>query len=111
MEFGADTKCVLGLPRAKQLGLEHCKKNLRNCDHHPKSPSRYTWDTALTASRAGENTVAASGRDPRPLLQEPLGHRVEFLQVTLVQGVHCEVVTQGGTVVVGQDKFKKLMGV
>ena len=38
MEFGVNTKFVLGLPRAKQLGLEHCKKNLRDCDHHRRPP-------------------------------------------------------------------------
>ena len=29
MEFGVNTKFVLGLPRAKQLGLEHCQKKIR----------------------------------------------------------------------------------
>ena len=33
LEFGVNTKLVLGFPRAKQVGLEHCKKNLRGCDH------------------------------------------------------------------------------
>ena len=27
-----NTKFVLGLPRAKQVGLEHAKKNLRRCE-------------------------------------------------------------------------------
>ena len=38
MEFGVDTKFVLGLPRANQLSSETCKKNLRDCDHHHQPP-------------------------------------------------------------------------
>ena len=29
-----NSKFVLGLPRAKQLGLKHYKKHLRGCDQH-----------------------------------------------------------------------------
>ena len=42
----SEYKVCLGLLRAKQLGLKHCKKNLSDCDHHrrPHPPVRYEHD-------------------------------------------------------------------
>ena len=58
MEFGVNTKLVLGLPRAKQLGLKHCKKNLRDCEifwgvfgckgHTPSSDLRYGEEDSIS---------------------------------------------------------------
>ena len=55
-----NTKFVLGLPRAKQLGLEHCKKNLRDCEifwgvfsckgHTPRSDLRYGEEDSISHS-------------------------------------------------------------
>ena len=38
-----NTKFVLGVARAKQIGLKHGKFNLRDCEHRPPTipPARY----------------------------------------------------------------------
>ena len=57
MELGVNTKFVLGLPRAKQVDLEH-KKNLRRCERWLADPpplgmsmltdSTFFWKPSLT---------------------------------------------------------------
>ena len=45
-----NTKFVLGLPRAKQVGLDHAKKNLRRCERWLKDPPPLLGMSMLTDS-------------------------------------------------------------
>ena len=38
VEFGVNTKYILGLPQVTQIGLEHDKKKPMDYDHKPDDP-------------------------------------------------------------------------
>ena len=47
-DLGVNTKLVLGLPRANQVGLEHAQKNLRRCERWLEDPPPPRYEPVMS---------------------------------------------------------------